>query len=105
MKDFMFLFRSAGNSMDFSPEEIQSSMQKWLTWIDELKAKNLYKSGEPLTPEGKVVRGGEALITDGPFTESKEVVGGFFIISANSLERLPNLQKVVLICLSTVVLK
>lgn len=89
----MFLFRNAGENANLSPEEIQGSMQKWFAWIDELKAKNIYKSGEPLTPVGKVVKGADALVTDGPFAESKEIIGGFFIISANSLEEAAELAK------------
>lgn len=89
----MFLFRGANSNNEISPEEMQGSMQKWFTWINELKEKNLYKSGEPLIPGGKVVKGAEAMITDGPFAESKEIIGGFFIISANSLEEATELAK------------
>lgn len=86
MKDFMFIFRGAMDQYDFSAEQMQQHMQKWMTWIDELKAKNRYVAGEPLTPEGKTVKGANMLVTDGPFTESKELVGGFFIIRATTLE-------------------
>jgi len=92
MKDFMFIFRGAGQP-DFSPEQMQQHMQKWFAWIDELKAKNLYVAGEPLTPAGKTVKGPKALVTDGPFTESKELVGGFFLLKANSLEEATELAK------------
>lgn len=86
MKDFMFIFRGGSDAMEFSPEEMQTHMQKWFTWVEALKSKNIYKGGEPLTPAGKVVSGSKAMITDGPFAESKEVVGGFFIVTADSLE-------------------
>ena len=93
MKDFMFLFRNAGANVNASPEEMQATMQKWFGWINELKGKNIYKEGEPLTRAGKIVKGADALVTDGPFTESKEIIGGFFIISANSLEEAAELAK------------
>ncbi|MCS3795862.1 YciI family protein [Niastella sp. OAS944] len=93
MKDFMFIFRGAADQYSFSAEEMQQHMQKWFAWIDELKAKNLYVAGEPLTPEGKTVKGPKALVTDGPFTESKELVGGFFIIKASSLSEATEIAK------------
>ncbi|MBO9201068.1 MULTISPECIES: YciI family protein [Niastella] len=93
MKDFMFIFRGAAEQYNFSAEQMQQHMQKWMTWIDELKAKNIYVAGEPLTPDGKTVKGAKLLVTDGPFTESKELVGGFFIIKANTLEQATELAK------------
>lgn len=93
MKDFMFIFRSSADQYDFSAEQMQQHMQKWFVWIDELKAKNIYMAGEPLTPEGKTVKGAKALVTDGPFTESKELIGGFFLIKAASLEEATEIAK------------
>jgi len=93
MKDFMLIFRGAADQYDFSAEQMQQHMQKWFTWIDELKAKNIYAAGEALTPEGKTVKGAKVLITDGPFAESKELVGGFFVIKAGSLEEAAEIAK------------
>lgn len=93
MKDFMLLFRGAAQQYDFSPEEMQNHMQKWFGWVDELKSKNIYVSGEPLIPEGKTVKGRKAVVTDGPFAESKEIVGGFFIIKADSIEHATEIAK------------
>jgi len=93
MKDFMFIFRGASGAANFSPEEMQNHMQKWFAWIDKLKAKNIYVSGEPLTPAGKTVKGAKVVVTDGPFAESKEVIGGFFLIKSDSLEEATELAK------------
>jgi hypothetical protein len=93
MKDFMFIFRNGFETLDYSPEQMQQHMQKWFAWIEDLKSKNRYVAGEPLTPGGKTVKGPKALVTDGPFTESKELVGGFFIIRAASLEEATELAK------------
>jgi hypothetical protein len=93
MKDFMFIFRNGPELLGYSPEQMQQHMQKWFAWIEELRAKNIYVAGEPLTPAGKVVKGAKALVTDGPFTESKELVGGFFIIKAASLEEATAIAK------------
>jgi hypothetical protein len=93
MKDFMFIFRNKTDRPQPTPEEMQKIMQLWMGWIDKLKQKNIYSAGEPLTPPGKVVKGNNATVTDGPFAESKEVVGGFFIVKANSLEEATELAK------------
>ncbi len=50
MKDFMFIFRGAAEQYEFSAEQMQQHMQKWFSWIDDLKARKIYVSGEPLDP-------------------------------------------------------
>ncbi len=85
MKSFMFLFRGGINPQTSSPEEMQNNMQKWMGWVDDLKKKGIYTSGEALFPSGKTLHKG-GLATDGPFAETKEVVGGFFIIKAEDIE-------------------
>lgn len=86
MQDFMFIFRGGSDAAGLSPEQMQNQMQKWFQWVEELKAKNIYVAGEALTPTGKTIRGKKALITDGPHAESKELVAGFFVVKANSLD-------------------
>jgi hypothetical protein len=93
MKDFMLLFRGGSHPNEFSPEEMQGHMQKWFGWVNDLKQKNVYVSGEPLVPEGKTVKGKKAVVTDGPFAESKEIIGGFFIIKAASIEDATEIAK------------
>jgi hypothetical protein len=87
MKDFMFIFRGhAHEDLDWTPEQSQENMQKWFNWIGELTAKGRYVAGDPLEREGKMVRGKKPVITDGPFAEGKELLGGYVIIKAESLE-------------------
>ncbi|MFT3822324.1 MAG: YciI family protein [Chitinophagaceae bacterium] len=93
MKDFMLIFIGGSSSGDLSPEEMQANMQQWFDWINDLKAKGTYISGEALMPGGKTVKGPKALITDGPFAESKELIGGYFIIQAASLEAAAEVAK------------
>jgi len=85
MKDFMFIFRGGLDPMTASPQDMQDNMQKWFGWVEDLKQKNIYAAGEALTPSGKTVHK-QNLVTDGPFAESKEIVGGFFVVKAKSLE-------------------
>lgn len=87
MKDFMFIFRGpTPEDLNFTPEESQASMQKWYEWIGELSAKGRYVGGDPLLKEGKLIQGKKPVATDGPFAEGKELLGGYFIIKAESLE-------------------
>lgn len=92
MKNFMLIFRSGSETMKMSPEESQQNMQKWFSWIGELQAKGIYTAGEALLPTGKTVKKGN-LVTDGPYAESKEMVGGFFIIKAASIEEAAEIAK------------
>ena len=92
MKDFMFIFTRESNSKDLSPEEMQSNMQEWFAWIDKLKAAGTYVSGEALLPGGKTVKG-KGFVTDGPFADSKEAVGGYFIVKAKSIEDAADIAK------------
>ena len=85
MKDFMFIFTNPSDRPHPGPEEMQTSMQQWMAWIDKLTAENKYVAGEALMPEGKRVKGAKKLVTDGPFAESKEIVGGFFIVKVDKI--------------------
>lgn len=68
-----------------SPEELQKNMDKWMAWVEKMEKEGRYVSGEALLPGGKLVSGKNAA-TDGPYTEGKELVGGFFVLNAASLE-------------------
>lgn len=86
MEKFMLIFQG-GKTDGVSPEQMQSSMGKWMAWIDKLAKNEQYVSGEPLIPGGKLVSGpGGKTVTDGPYTEGKEVVGGYFIINAKDMD-------------------
>lgn len=93
MKDFMLIFINGEGTKDFSPEQMQNNMNEWFGWINELKAKGVYVSGEALLPGGKQVKGAEPVITDGPFAESKEVVGGYVIIRVADIDEASELSK------------
>jgi hypothetical protein len=80
MEKFAFLFRGGLNSD--SPEVMQKHMQKWLDWVEKLRKNGTYLAGEPLHPGGKKIEGPTKSITDGPFTEAKDIIGGFFIVNA-----------------------
>ena len=87
MKDFLFVFRADFNSLPKgSPEEMQAMTKRWMDWVGSIAARNkLTDRGNSLVSGGKVVRPGN-VITDGPYTEIKELIGGYTIVKAGSLE-------------------
>jgi|SRR5215467_13571244 len=91
MSDYLFLFR--GGEQPKAPEAMQKHMQKWMSWIKDLTAKGTFKGGEPLESNGKVVRGRNKTVTDGPFAEAKDLVGGYFLISARDLDEATEISK------------
>ena len=92
MEKFMLIFHG-GSSLIKSPEAMQANMGKWMAWIDKLKKTDQYVSGEPLSPGGKLISGKNKNVTDGPYTEGKEVVGGFFIITAADINEAVEISK------------
>lgn len=94
MSNFLFLFRGGNvKRMEKSPEEMQAHMQKWGAWMGSLKEAGKLVDGLPLSKEGKVVQKGGDIITDGPFAEGSEVVGGYLIVTADTLDAAVNLSK------------
>lgn len=94
MKEFMLIFLGADYaSSNLTPDQIQEQMQKWFQWVEDLRSKDIYIEGRPLAPAAKTVKGAQPVVTDGPFTESKELVGGYFIIKAASLEDAAEIAK------------
>jgi hypothetical protein len=87
MANFLFVYR--GNSEAYgklTPEEMQQNMQKWSAWIAEgLKKGWMLDAGDALTQEGRVVNA-KKVVTDGPFVESKEVVGGYSLVKADTID-------------------
>ncbi len=85
---FLLLFRDApGAYAAMSAEQRQQLMHQWNAWYDGLAATGKVQHGHPLEGQGRVVSGprGEK-ITDGPFAESTEGVGGYFFLTVDGLE-------------------
>jgi hypothetical protein len=77
--DYLLLFRGAAWISELSPEEVQEVVTDWAAWFQGLINEGRCKGGHPLRNEGKLVSGSHGrIVTDGPFAESKEVIGGYF---------------------------
>jgi len=94
MKDFLFVFRNDSKAVpQGSPEEMQAMMKKWMDWIGNFAAQNkLIDRGNRLHGDGKVVKPGN-IVTDGPYTEVKELIGGYTLVRAESLEEATEMAK------------
>ena len=95
MKEFLLIFRRDHVSSEpaMSPEQLQAMMKPWQDWIGSIAAQNkLVSAGNRLEGGGKVVKGSN-VITDGPYVEIKEAIGGYTIVKAASLEEAAELSK------------
>jgi hypothetical protein len=94
MAKFLFVYRSPKDARtSMTPEEMQQMLQRWSGWIGEgIQKRWMLDPGDALKREGKVLNANK-VIMDGPFVEAKEIVGGFSIVEAPSLEAAAELAK------------
>lgn len=93
MKNFMMLFHSVPNfEQRPTPEEMQLEIKKWQDWIGGIAAQGKFKSTDALGYQGKTLKG-DGTVTDGPYAELKEIVGGYLICEAESLDEALELAK------------
>jgi hypothetical protein len=92
MEKFMLIFQG-GQLEGLSPEAMEAQMGKWMAWVERLNKEGRYVSGEPLLPGGKLVTGTKKTVTDGPYTEGNEVVGGYFVVNAGNMEEAVEIAK------------
>jgi len=79
--DYLLLFRGTNWDKDLSPEQIQKVVTDWYAWFERLKQEGRCSGGHPLKNAGKLVSGKKGrTVADGPFTESKEAIGGYFYL-------------------------
>jgi hypothetical protein len=84
MNDFLFLYRG-GQRPTGTPEQMQNTMQKWMNWMKQLGDKGHIKDmGHPLEQSGKIVKAHKA-VTDGPFAEAKDLIGGYTLVQASDI--------------------
>lgn len=85
--EYIMLFRGTQWDKGLSPEEIQTTMTQWMAWFNEMVEKGKFKAGQPLKNEGVIISGKDGLtISDGPFAESKEAIGGYCLLKVADLE-------------------
>jgi hypothetical protein len=83
LKDYLLLSRGQWDPQK-SPQEIQAAIDSFYLWYERLVAEGRFKRGQRLATGSKLVsRSG---VVDGPFTETKEIIGGYWFIVARSLQ-------------------
>jgi hypothetical protein len=84
---YMLIFRGTDWYKGLSPEQMQQVADNWMAWFNRLKDGGKAIAGNPLEPEGKIVSGKNGrVVSDGPFAESKETIGGYFLLKVNTLD-------------------
>jgi hypothetical protein len=94
MARFLFIFRSENDAhYRMTPEQMQKNHEKWVKWLgDGLRDGWVVDTGDGLQAEGRVI-GTDQIVKDGPFVESREVVGGFTIVEAPGIDAAAELAK------------
>jgi len=94
MKEFLFLFRGGdGPEVQHYPEKWEAHMQKWMKWMNELVSKNQFVSAQPLADTGRKITGTKKIVSDGPYLEGKEIVGGYLVCVAENYEAAVEMAK------------
>jgi hypothetical protein len=83
---YMLIFRGTDWYKGLSAEQMQQIADNWMAWFNRLKDQGKAVAGNPLEPEGKIVSGKNRVVSDGPFAESKETIGGYFLLNVNTLD-------------------
>ncbi|MDB6064364.1 MAG: PhnB protein [Pedosphaera sp.] len=93
-KDFLVILRCSGEGRDFSPEQMQQVMQQFGDWMGQMQSRGQLKGSGRLEDKGKLLSGKNGqTVTDGPFAESKESVGGYVLIQARDLAEAVSIAK------------
>lgn len=93
---FLLLFRNAGpeSHQHLSREEREQLTKQWNDWYNGLAAQGKVQHGRPLGPQGRVVAGaGGQRVTDGPYAEAKEAIGGYFFLTVADLDEATEIAK------------
>jgi hypothetical protein len=90
MKYLLTIYNDESVSGDVQPGEINAMMDGYRKFGEEVHGNGAYVAGEALEPVSTAttvrVKGGERLVTDGPFAETKEQLGGFYLLDCKDLD-------------------
>ena len=92
--EYLLLFRGSSWDKGLSPEQLQKAMDQFMAWFERLKQQGKVKGGQPLERTGKIVSGKNGrIVADGPFAESKEAIGGYFLLQVDDLDEAVEIAK------------
>jgi hypothetical protein len=96
MPEFILLLHDTGFDPNLSADDMQAIVQRYVAWRAKIQKDGRSVTGHKLTDgEGRVMRGagGAMKVTDGPYAEAREVIGGLFVIEAASYDEAVELSK------------
>lgn len=94
MQDFLLIIRTEGDVWtSLSPEKLQEHIEKGTDYIGKLMKDGKLKSAAPLANSSRIVSESNGLIKDGPFNETKEVIAGYFHITARDIDEAVDIAK------------
>ncbi|WP_066835299.1 YciI family protein [Rufibacter ruber] len=86
-KYLLLLYDNVDTLQEMDPEEMQRLVQAHLQWTQKLAQAGHLQGGDGLEETGAYIKGKDALVTDGPFIETKEMIGGYYLLQAENLEQ------------------
>ncbi len=86
MQEYMLIFRHEDGQKVASPEQIQTWMKQTMDWIGGIAAQNKFDHGNGLPFDDARVVQSNKVVTNGPFGEIKETIGGYVVVKADSIE-------------------
>lgn len=94
MKKYLLLLHEDIKKMDsLSPKEMEDLIKAHMDWTNQITEKGHFLSGDGLEPTGKLISGESAIIKDGPYLETKEMIGGYYLLQAQSIEEIVEIAK------------
>jgi hypothetical protein len=87
MKDFLLIIKTEGSVWsDLSPEQLQKHMEHGTAYIGNLRKEGKLKNANPIDKGSRIVTESNGVMKDGPFNETKEVVAGYFLVTAKDID-------------------
>ena len=92
MSQYLLLLRG-GDFGALAEEEQEKIIQKYYAWTNQLMEKGIYQASQELKRDGRILSNEEGTFVDGPYTETKEAIGGFFLVDASNYENAVEISK------------
>lgn len=90
MQYLLLLYGNEQDDVGLTEQQQQEAFGEWVAYTDDMKAKRAFVAGEALQPTATAtsvrVRNGDRVVTDGPFMETKEQLGGYYVIDVDNLD-------------------
>ncbi len=94
MKKFILLLHEDMPAMEkLSPQEMEKLVQSHMDWAQKLRDEGHFLAGDGLSPEGKQIHGKDSLVKDGPYLETKEMIGGYYLLQGADLASITEIAK------------